>query len=87
MLRYLIRRLLQMIVVLLGIALLVFSLLHLVPGDPAAVLLGQQATAQDIARLRLALGLDRPLWTSLSSTPAGLCAATSGRRSPSAGSV
>jgi len=62
MLRYLIRRLLQMIVVLLGIALLVFSLLHLVPGDPAAVLLGQQATAQDIARLRLALGLDRPLW-------------------------
>ena len=62
MLRYLIRRLLQMIVVLLGITLLVFSLLHLVPGDPAAVLLGQQATAQDIERLRRALGLDRPLW-------------------------
>jgi peptide/nickel transport system permease protein len=59
---YVARRLAQMIVVLLGISVLVFALLHLVPGDPAAILLGQQATAQDIARLRHVMGLDRPLW-------------------------
>jgi len=59
---YVARRLAQMIVVLLGISVLVFALLHLVPGDPAAILLGQQATAQDIVRLRHVMGLDRPLW-------------------------
>jgi peptide/nickel transport system permease protein len=62
MLRYVLHRLAQMVVVLFGITLLVFGLLHLVPGDPAALLLGQQATAQDIARLRHVMGLDRPLW-------------------------
>jgi len=59
---YVVRRLVQMIVVLLGISVLVFALLHLVPGDPAAILLGQQATAEDIARLRHVMGFDRPLW-------------------------
>lgn len=62
MLRYVLRRLAQMVVVLFGISLLVFGLLHLVPGDPAALLLGQQATAPDIARLRHLMGLDRPVW-------------------------
>jgi len=62
MLGYVLRRLAQMVIVLLGISVLVFGLLHLVPGDPAAILLGQQATAQDIARLRHVMGLDRPLW-------------------------
>ena len=61
MLRYLVRRLLLTIPVLLGVATLVFSLIHLVPGDPAQAMLGDGASAQDIAELRASLGLDRPL--------------------------
>ena len=61
MLRYLIRRLLLTIPVLLGVATLVFSLIHLVPGDPAQSMLGDSAPPEDVARLRQTLGLDRPL--------------------------
>ena len=61
MLRYLVRRLLLTLPVLLGVATLVFSLIHLVPGDPAQAMLGDGASAQDIAELRVNLGLDRPL--------------------------
>ena len=61
MLRYLVRRILLTIPVLLGVATLVFSLIHLVPGDPAQAMLGDGASAQDIADLRVSLGLDRPL--------------------------
>jgi len=60
-LRYLVRRLLLTIPVLLGVATLVFSLIHLVPGDPAQAMLGDGASAQDIAELRKSLGLDAPL--------------------------
>jgi ABC-type dipeptide/oligopeptide/nickel transport system permease component len=61
-LRYLVRRLLLTIPVLLGVATLVFSLIHLVPGDPAQAMLGDGASPQDIAELRSSLGLDRPLF-------------------------
>jgi len=61
MLRYLIRRLLLTIPVLLGVATLVFALIHLVPGDPAQSMLGEGASAEEVAQLRHALGLDRPL--------------------------
>lgn len=61
MLRYLVRRILLTIPVLLGVATLVFSLIHLVPGDPAQAMLGDGAAPQDIAELRTSLGLDRPL--------------------------
>jgi peptide/nickel transport system permease protein len=61
MLRYLLRRLLLTIPVLLGVATLVFSLIHLVPGDPAQSMLGDSAPAEDVAKLRQSLGLDRPL--------------------------
>ena len=61
MLRYLVRRLLLTIPVLLGVATLVFSLIHLVPGDPAQAMLGDGASPQDIAELRTSLGLDKPL--------------------------
>ena len=47
--------------VLLGVATLVFSLIHLVPGDPVQAMLGDSASPQDIADLRGRLGLDRPL--------------------------
>ncbi len=61
MLRYVIRRLLLLVPVVLGITVIVFFLLHLIPGNPALVLLGQDATPADIARLQHNLGLDRPL--------------------------
>src|SRR5258708_34522478 len=63
MTRYLIRRLLLTVPVLLGVATLVFALIHLVPGDPAQSMLGESASAEEVARLRTSLGLDQPLLT------------------------
>src|SRR5262245_53329666 len=59
--RYLVRRLLLTIPVLLGVATLVFSLIHFIPGDPAQAMLGEGAAPEDVAMLRGRLGLDRPL--------------------------
>ena len=61
MLRFLARRVALTIPVLLGVATLVFSLIHLIPGDPAQSMLGESASPQDVADLRSRLGLDRPL--------------------------
>ena len=61
MARYLLRRLLLTVPVLLGVATLVFALIHLVPGDPAQSMLGESASPDEIARLRTTLGLDKPL--------------------------
>ena len=61
MLRYLARRLLLTIPVLLGVATLVFALIHLVPGDPAQSMLGDTASPADVQRLRENLGLNDPL--------------------------
>ena len=61
MLKYLIRRLLLTIPVLLGVATLVFALIHFIPGDPAQAMLGEGATQEEVAQLRARLGLDRPL--------------------------
>ena len=63
MLRYFVRRVLLAIPVLIGVATLVFSLIHLVPGDPAQAMLGDGAAPQDVAELRTSLGLDQPLLT------------------------
>jgi len=60
-LRFLARRLLLAIPVLLGVATLVFALLHLIPGDPVQAMLGDAASPQSVAELRGRLGLDRPL--------------------------
>jgi peptide/nickel transport system permease protein len=60
-LRYVVRRLVLTVPVLFGVATLVFSLIHLVPGDPAQAMLGEGASAEDVAQLRERLGLDRPL--------------------------
>jgi peptide/nickel transport system permease protein len=62
---YLVKRLFQFIPVLLGISILVFFLLHLIPGDPALTLLGQDATNADLERLRNVLGLNEPLYVQL----------------------
>ncbi|MCM1981887.1 ABC transporter permease [Lyngbya confervoides] len=58
---YLLKRLLRLGAVLLGISLLVFGLLHLIPGDPAVTLLGDRATPEQIEALRDRLGLNQPL--------------------------
>jgi len=60
--RYILRRLAQMVPVLLGITLIVFALLQLIPGDPAQTMLGLQARPEAVIALRRELGLDRPLW-------------------------
>ena len=59
---YVLRRLLQLVPIALGVTVLVFFLIHLVPGDPARTILGNQATPQRIALLRHSWGLDRPLY-------------------------
>jgi len=58
---YLARRLLLLVPVLLGVSIVVFMVLHLSPGDPAEIMLGSQATQEDLARLRRELGLTEPL--------------------------
>ena len=55
------RRLLGVIPVMVVVGVFVFSLLHLAPGDPAAIIAGDNATEENIARIRANLGLDRPL--------------------------
>jgi peptide/nickel transport system permease protein len=58
---YFLRRLFAIVPVMAVVAVLVFLLIHLSPGDPAALIAGDLATVDDIAKLRVALGLDRPL--------------------------
>jgi peptide/nickel transport system permease protein len=60
MLRYTLRRLVALIPVLIGVSVVVFLFLHLIPGDPASAMLGDHATPDAIARLRAAYGLDDP---------------------------
>ncbi|RDI72006.1 ABC transporter permease [Halopelagius longus] len=60
--RFLIKRLLLLVPVLFGVATLVFAILHLSPGDPARVIAGQRATAEQVAQVRADLGLNAPLW-------------------------
>lgn len=72
MLRYLIRRLLLTIPVLLGVATLVFALIHFIPGDPAQAMLGEGASPADVAQLRERLGLDQPLLVQYGSFLRGL---------------
>jgi peptide/nickel transport system permease protein len=55
-----VRRILATIPVMAVVALFVFSLLYIAPGDPAAVIAGDQATPADVERIRQSLGLDRP---------------------------
>jgi peptide/nickel transport system permease protein len=58
---YIIRRVLGLIPVLLGVTILVFSLIRMIPGDPAIVMLGDKASAESVERLREQLGLNEPL--------------------------
>lgn len=60
--QYILRRVVQMIPVLIGITMIVFLLIHLTPGDPALTMLGIHARPEAVTALRHNLGLDRPLW-------------------------
>src|SRR5438477_1854106 len=60
MVSYILRRILSTLPVMGIVALFVFSLLYIAPGDPAAVIAGDQASAADVERIRQGLGLDRP---------------------------
>jgi peptide/nickel transport system permease protein len=62
MIAYIIRRLIATIPVMLLVAVIVFLLVHLAPGDPASVIAGDNATSDQIARIRATLGLNEPLW-------------------------
>ena len=62
MLAYIVRRLFLTLPVMALVAVFVFLLLHLSPGDPAAIMAGENATSENIAAIRTKLGLDEPLW-------------------------
>jgi peptide/nickel transport system permease protein len=59
---YILKRLLSLIPVLLVVAVVVFFIIHMAPGDPAAVMLGPEATPEDVEKLREELGLNLPLY-------------------------
>jgi peptide/nickel transport system permease protein len=59
--QYAVRRALTVIPVLVGVSVLVFGFIHLIPGDPALTMLGERATPEKVAEVRLRLGLDRPI--------------------------
>ncbi|MDJ0781544.1 MAG: ABC transporter permease [Desulfosarcinaceae bacterium] len=73
MFAYLVRRLLLLLLVLFGVVTLVFFLIHLIPGDPVDIMLGDQALAADKDALRHALGLHRPLGNQYLSYLGDLC--------------
>lgn len=62
MIAYIVRRFLSMIPSLLLASVIVFSFIHLIPGDPAQVMLGDMATPEQVQALRVSMGLDRPIW-------------------------
>ncbi len=69
---YIMRRLLMLIPVLFGVTLITFSIVHLIPGNPAQVILGEQATPDAIAELEERLGLNEPYWVQYSLYVKGL---------------
>lgn len=62
MLKYALRRLLMLIPLLLVVSILIFSMIYLMPGDPAEIIAGEGAQPEDIENVRRSLGLDRPLY-------------------------
>src|SRR6185295_16952278 len=61
MTRYFLKRLVLLIPILLAVSTLVFSLIHLVPGDPVDLILGEQSLPADREKMREAMGLDKPV--------------------------
>ena len=63
MTRYIFRRLLQLIPVIIGVTFIVFTLTYISPGDPARMLLPQDASTQDVVHMRSLMGIDQPFLT------------------------
>ena len=61
--QYVIKRFLTIVPVLVGISIIVFGFIHLIPGDPAVTMLGERATPERVKEVRTQLGLDEPLYT------------------------
>ena len=80
MLAYAVRRVLAVFPVMAVVVLFVFVLLRLAPGDPAAIIAGDYATPEAIAKIRTALGLDQPIYVQL-----GVYVAQPGPRATSGG--
>ncbi len=72
---YLVHRMFALILVLFGVSIIVFSMLHFIPGDPATLLAGEDASTEDIKQIRKNLNLDKPLhiqyWTFISNACLG----------------
>jgi peptide/nickel transport system permease protein len=60
--RYFAKRLFHLVFVLLAVSIVIFSMIHLAPGDPLVVLLGERATPEQMEKMRQAFGLDQPLY-------------------------
>ena len=73
MLRYVGKRLLQMIPILIIVAILIFTLMYFVPGDPVQIILGDNASEEQIAETEAALGLDKPYIVRLGNYLLGIC--------------
>jgi len=72
MIEYLIKRLMMVVPVILGVSLLVFFMIHFIPGDPVVIMLGESAQPADMAKLRHDLGLDKALHLQLMDFMKGL---------------
>ncbi|MDF2684756.1 MAG: putative transporter permease protein, partial [Brevibacillus sp.] len=59
--QYLLKRLMSGLIVLVGVSLFSFALIHLIPGDPIRIMLGEKATKERVEQLREQMGLDKPL--------------------------
>ncbi len=78
MAKYAFKRILMLLPVLIGVSLIYFSLLHMVPGDPAELLAGEDANPEFIKAVRAEYGLDRPLTSNTSTLSPTWCGEISG---------
>ena len=65
MLRFVVDRIVRLVLVLIAITVVSFAFMHAIPGDPVALRLGEHASPQEVAHLRSSLGFDRPVWMQL----------------------
>ena len=72
MLTFILQRLLGALLVIFGVISIVFLLIHMIPGDPVEIMLGESASTADREALRMALGLDQPVWVQFQQYLAGL---------------
>ena len=72
MLTFILQRLLGALLVIFGVVSIVFLLIHMIPGDPVEIMLGESASTADREALRIALGLDQPVWIQFQQYLAGL---------------